>query len=96
MSEALREGQLRYEREQAEQKKNRRKTGANHWLKIVAVYAGAITLGKLLESVLNFSSDATYYLAKVIFGLTTGLLFLCKALGIFLWKKKSEPQQTQK
>jgi hypothetical protein len=96
MSEALREGQLNYERERAEQKKSRIKSGAIRWLKIIAIYAVALAVVNLLEWVLNLSSDATYHLTKVVLYLTTGLLFLCRALGILLWKKKPEPQQAQK
>jgi hypothetical protein len=97
MSEALREEQLNYEREQSEQKRSRIKSGAIRWLKIIAVYVGALALVNLLEWVLNLSSEATYHLTKMVLYLTTGLLVLCKALGIFLWKKKApDPQQTQK
>jgi hypothetical protein len=87
MSDALREGQLNYEREQSEQKKHRINTGAIRWLKIIAIYVGVIAFCNLVGWVLNSNASGAYLL-WVALPIVTAYFLICKAWGLFLWKKK--------
>jgi Na+/melibiose symporter-like transporter len=83
MSDLLKEEQRLYEIEQ----KKASKSGWKRWLKIVTVYVCTFALLNLVGWIFNLSSEAEYQLTKLSLYLVTGLLFLCKALGVFLWKK---------
>jgi hypothetical protein len=83
MSDLLREEQRLYEIEQKKAKKG----GWKHWLAIAAVYTGVVTFCKLVGLVIS-SNEGGAYLMGISLPFVTAYLMICKAWGLFLWKKE--------